>query len=460
MSLADQLTKFSGPVYTEYDEESGTGLERRFAPTAAELRQGETAPAIEATYPEGVIYFADHETLDDGLARQARLHARALHDAGVAVRLQTISNRVRVKGQWFFPAGSDLLDEGVLEEIGELRRATIKKPVMFVRHVVLTDAASLRHICLPSYLREDPSACDRVLAHTVLYAPFESDRLSPELADVVGRMGQVWLQCARNIDVFEQAGVPSRAIRCVPNAYDPGSLVAGLAVRRPTPPGGKRLLNIGKWEPRKGQHELFGAFMLGFGPKDEATLLVKTSGFGDWTDYPRDAGASIAYWLRTPAVQQRGWTAENFSSRIRVELGTMTEEQICRLYEVSNVYVSASHGEGWDYPAFDAMLAGNALVHVGFGGSEDYAAGTRVPYRLGPVHPGYVKTFGWHKDARWAEYELKDLTRALQSVVPPLRREPSPWLSNYSAQGAGKRMRLYLHELSQELELELPMRSA
>ena len=97
-ALADQLQRFQQPLAL-FDEEG-----HRREPTIDEL-DGYTAPGNAADYPVGLLYMADHETLDDGICRQVRTHARALSDAGCPLRLQTISNRVRHGEYWYNPAG-------------------------------------------------------------------------------------------------------------------------------------------------------------------------------------------------------------------------------------------------------------------------------------------------------------------------------------------------------------------
>lgn len=445
MGLADQIRDFQQPL-AHYDE-SG----RRREPTNAELRDGYTAPGTDPDYPVALLYMADHETLGDGLCRQARTHARALADAGCPLRLQTIQNRVRHGDEYYQPAGEDFLDPGVLAQVRDLRRKSIGYAGIVLHQTTLGSAAALDYMLVPHHMRSHAAAVESLLARTIVYAPYEADRLPDEVASLLWRCGQVWVQCNANLRAFLRSGVPESRIWVVPNAYDDSA--PALAVRGTPVPLGKRFYHIGKWEPRKNQHQMIGAFLTAYGPRDAASLFVKTSAFGDWPGYPAGPGESIALWLQSRSVQARGWTEETVRKRVIVHTRQFSEEEIGNVHRVNNIYVTASHAEGWDYPAFDAALAGNAIVHVGNGGSEDYWKpewGESIPFEIGFVDPGYVDRIGWHPDSRWANPAFNDIVAALQRAKPPGSRQARPELDRYHAGNIGKLMLRLVEQLASE----------
>lgn len=443
-TLSEQLAPYSRPMYSPYDPDTGEGLERP-EPTAAEILDEYAAPSRAATHAYGVVFRADHETEDDGMCRQARLHARALARY-FPVCLQSIGHRVRHGSQSFSNAGDDLLSPRVWQEVGELRHTTIRNVLVTVYHTLCSQAT--KGLLTPDYLRFDLGAADRVLARAIVYTPWERSVVSPEIIEVLKRCGQVWLQCERNRAVFVASGLPKEKTRLIPNAYDPSGAVPEIA-RISTVPPGKRFYSIGKWEPRKNQHGLVGAFLSTFRPKDSASLTIKTSHFGNWRDYPSPRD-SVAHWLGKPQVKSAGWTAENVTSRLFILEGTLPEDRIVALHRMNNIYVSASHAEGWDYPAFDAKTAGNALVHVGFGGTEDYADESDVPLAwsgLEPVHEGY----GWEPGAQWAAYDIEELCRCLRYAKAPERRYFRDDLAQrFGVNAAGREMRRAVEDLVTE----------
>lgn len=446
--LIDQLSRFeAGSPYSKFDPETGEGLARA-EPTEAELAEPMVAPGRPAEYETGIVYRADHETLDDGMCRQARLHARALAAGAVPVSLRTIRNLIR-RGDRILTAGDDLLSPSVWEEVGRLRHVQFRKTALAVTHLVITDGSALMRLLVPAYLQNEPKAVADVLSRQVIYTPWERDRVAPDVIEVLNKVGQVWLQCIRNVNAFVESGLSPEKVRMMPNAYDDTSPLC----RPPPARRGRRFYNIGKWEPRKDQHALIGAFLRTFGP-GKASLYVKTFDYRPWKDYP-PAKRSVALWLEDPRVIAKGWTAELAARDCIVDTRRFSEEQIVKLHHLSNIYATASHAEGWDYPAFDAVSAGNSLVHVGFGGSEDFACHAaddeRVGWYTGPVHPDYE----WG-ESKWAVYDETELDRALSAVTPPTERHHPDSLRAFNLFNAGGTMRLYLAEVAESVgEAEL-----
>ncbi len=452
-SLADQLEQFSTPQFTPFDAETGTGLERVDAPTGyqTQIADGEyAAPSQRSQHEYGVLFRADHETLGDGMCRQARLHARALA-AHMPVLLASIHSRVRRDGLQFGNAGDDMLEQIVFDEVGMLRRTQIRNYLAVVYHTQIHSADGLKSLLLPEHTRTVIGADERLLARSIVYVPWERSTVAPEAIEMLNRVGQVWLQCTRNRAVFEKAGLEPERVRLIYPAYDPHGPVAAIPAESPTVPRGKRFYNIGKWEPRKAQHRLAGAFLMAYRPDDHASLTIKTTYFGKWNDYPGFA-ETLPYWLAQESVRSRGWTAENVERRVHIYDGSFSDEQMTQLHRLHNIYVSAAHAEGWDYPAFDATTAGNALVHVGFGGSEDYTEAERdlrVSFREGPVHPDYQ----WEAEATWAEYDMSELVRVLTEATAPARRYCVGFGKRFGMKAAGNAMVEHLVEL---LKAEAP----
>lgn len=363
------------------------------------------------------------------------------------VMLRSIGNRVR-HGDAYMIAGDDVLIPSVFEQVKDLRRATLGIVAIGVYQAVLTSGDSLVKLLLPGYARLDPEYGEKVLRSSIVYTPWERDRVGAPLVSVLARVGQVWVQCARNRDAFVQSGVPAARVRIVPNAYDPTSAVCRIPTERPIPPSGRRYYIIAKDEPRKNIHGLLGAFLRAFRPMGSASLTIKTSPFGSFKDHPT-LEQSVYQWLEDGVVRANGWSKATLPTRVRIDQRLLTDDQIAHLHAINNIYVSSGFAEGWDYPAFDARCAGNRLVYVGFGGPEEYADGDndeRIRWTEGPVHPGY----GWEQEARWASYDVDELARALKAAEPPTRRAPPMGFERFQAPAVGELMRECVLDLAAE----------
>lgn len=461
---AKQLESFQGDTFSSFDPKTGTGLQRE-APTEEELKDQYAAPGRAAEHEVGVLFRADHETLEDGMCRQARAHACALA-AHVPLALRSINNRVLIKDpitkERITVMGSDdALEPAVYRQVGALRRVAMRRSAVAVNHTVLTSAAQLWRLLIPNYAQNDPKAVESILKATIVYTPWERNCVAPDMIALLNNVGQVWLQCERNRSAFVDSGLKPELVRIVPNAFDPTAVLYRLASARKRPlrnHGRRAFYTIGKWEPRKDQHRLIGAFMRTFKPDGRETLYVKTLEFRPWPNYPTYSG-SLLHWLADERVQANGWTKDNFGQRVFVDMRQLSDQGIAELHLANDIYVSAAHAEGWDYPAFDAVSIGNRLVHVGFGGSEDYADPedtVQIPWHDAPVDPVYE----WEPEtkSRWADYDDEDLEAALARATPALRPDvvPLPRLKCYQESAVGLLMAGYVRELAVAAGQPLP----
>ncbi len=411
------------------------------APTDEDVRQRPYAsPGEPALLPIGVVYQAGWEALGDGLARHARAQVRALAQSGLPVSLRPLAARRMVLEDEITPA--------VLAEVGHLRATSLAEVAVAIRHLVFSSAQHLENVICPPGARLAGIAAEReVYARTIVYTSWERSTVAAELVELLSRCGQVWVPCLASHDAFLGAGLHTSKVRIMPCPYEPDrSLVCKLSSPRGSEavPGGKRFYAIGKWEPRKAYHTLIGAFLQEMRPTERVALLIKTHEWGRWDGYPTPA-ESLARWREDAAVKAKGWTPELIQRRVAIVTKELTEEQIALLHREGNIYVSSSHGEAWDMPAFDACCAGNRLVYTGYGGADEYAGKDDGSVRLWPreptmvpVHPGY----GREPRAMWADVPIELLRQALRRAEPPLRRRHPPYLyGRYGAHQVGQLMR-------------------
>jgi glycosyltransferase involved in cell wall biosynthesis len=294
----------------------------------------------------------------------------------------------------------------------DLLNTSVSKCVVRVIQIVPSDGQLGKWMTHPKLSPEAISGRNRA---TVLYTVWEREGIAPKTVKLLSRAGQVWVGCERSRKMLIDAGVPEKKLVRVPMPFAPDDPHLKL-VGRARPPGVPRFLHVGKWEPRKGQQNIIGAFMLAFRPGD-AELMLKTSKYAPkFSGYPSGPGAAIATWLEDPRVARNGWTAENVHPSIRMIRERLTEAQMVGLHKWSDIYVTLSHGEGFDMPAFDAKLSGNRMVYTESGGPEDFAGSgdVRVPTAGRSVcHPFYT----WGLNARGTGYWLEDAAEALREAT-------------------------------------------
>jgi glycosyltransferase involved in cell wall biosynthesis len=272
-----------------------------------------------------------------------------------------------------------------------------------------------------------------VYGQTILYTVWERDRISDELVSTMSRVAENWVPCEQNAEMLRNAGVGN--VHVVPHPFDPADDICKLTRRKAQKE--KRFYHIGRWEPRKGQAELLLAYLRAFAP-GEAYLTLKYHG-GKWKDYPEPHEA-VTSALADEAVVANGWTRRNLDAGVKMIEGHLRRDQILKLHFHNNIYVSASHGEAWNLPAFEAKLAGNRLVYVAYGGEKDFAesaADLAIVPIMEPVHPSY----GWEPNAKWAGYTMQMLEGAFKAAKSPKHFYQHDGLAKFTIAAVGKLMK-------------------
>jgi glycosyltransferase involved in cell wall biosynthesis len=406
-------------------------------PTEEELREEIVAPGDPHFLPIGVQYQGEWRSHADGLSGAIREQCQAL-----SMYLPVSLTHVHTGGSFLVHE----LHPDVVREVGYMPELMFRSTAVAVRQIIFLSRDYLRAMILPAAGRiTNDEVAERVRKSTIIYTSWERDSVGHALINELLSVGEVWVPCEANCRAFVKSGLPEEMVRVIPHVYNPAThLATRIAWPRGSEvvPSGRRFYHIGKWEPRKGQHALIGAFLQAFTPNDRVSLLIKTHGWGYWDDYPPPE-ESLEEWIKNEQVLENGWTPKKVKRVLRIMTERVTDAEIAQLHKENNIYVSPSHGEAWDMPAFDALCAGNSLVHVGYGGSEEYAPFAtewckvvRVEHRMGPVHSGY----NWESDANWAEYDLEDLVHAMRQAEPPRRRIHPPEFRRFSRLSVGRQM--------------------
>lgn len=404
--------------------------------------------SVGAKHPHGVLYQGEYETPTDGTARAVRLHAKALASTGVPLLLRSFSNVVVSAQGVVEPVFVVGIPEEVRAEVGHLLGTDIAEFQPAIKHIVIRSSEHLRQILMPkgaiplqhSNIEHQIAMRDGIYNNTIVYSVWERDTIDPGIAASLARVRQCWVPCEQNRQLLVGAGVPTERVHVVPHPYEPDDIERFCHRRLPHfHKGWKRFYSIGRWEPRKGFDALLGAFLLAFKPGDKASLTIKYSGNGHWSDYatPREA-LDIA---RSVCGGSNGWTREDIARHVEIIDRRLTPLEMATLHFEHNIYVSASHGEAWGLPAFDAKRAGNAMVYVPWGGIADFAQDSdiAVPFHMDAV----PKSYAWEHGSKWASYRVEDLAEGLRrAALPDSFAAPPSYQERFSLGAVGRQMRL------------------
>lgn len=407
----------------------------------------------KAQYRYAVMYTGEYETLWDGTAVAVRAHARALSMAGIPVLLRSFTGTVVDENGTARPAHSVAPHAQVEREVGSLELTTADSYYPIVKHLVVRDAEHLKRVIIPQGAVEPDfekgvKMRQGIYDSTIVYSVWERDRVDPAIAKILSRVAECWVPCHANRDMLVRSGVPEEKIFVVPHPYDPEDPILKLQ-RRKADTEWRKFYSIGRWEPRKGYVKLVTAFLWAFGPEDKVVLTIKYTG-GKWPEYPTPE-ETIARLEQNEGLAARGWTSQKIRERVRLIEGRFPRAAILELHYRNNIYVSSSHGEAWNLPAFEACLAGNQVVYVPSGGVEDFVGNGHVAVRPGdPV--AVPRPYGWEADARWVGFSCQSLEEALQKAHGFATHDVSLMkgieLRDYSLAAVGRIMRQRVLEVA------------
>jgi hypothetical protein len=396
------------------------------------------APARQAKHRWGVQYQGSFEAEHDGTARAVRMHALALESSGLPVLLESFTGRfVAPDGSL---VGSDAISDAVRAETKSVREAEVANLALRVKHIVPSTAEHLRSCLIPQFVLREPDVglmlkmVAYALSTTIVYSVWERTSIEQRMAELLSRVAECWVPCEQNKKLLQDHGI--ERVTVVPHPYRPTDDMAKLTRRKPITQ--RRFYSIGTWQPRKGFHELIGAFLLAFRPGDDVRLSIKYRNM-NWPDYPKPE-QSIQHWFADPAVKARGWTYENAAAQLTLFGKHWSPSEILKFHYENNIYVSASRGEAFCLPAFDAKIAGNRMVHVPFGGTADFAApdDVDVPFSADELVP---KSYGWEPGAKWARFSVEHLANALRRAAAPAVFARPAGFERFELERVGRLMR-------------------
>ena len=250
----------------------------------------------------------------------------------------------------------------------------------------------------------------------VLFTMFERRNFDRRIAALVKPLRAVLVPCSSNRDALREIGIENAIWFPIPHFEDDPLLTL------PPPKEARVFYWMGNWSPRKAPDNLVRAFMRAFNPGD-AELRLKTGPWRYHEGWP-EPEQIISDELSLDRVKKMGWTSSNWRPSIKIDRRAMTRGEVVRLVHAEgDVYVSASRGEGYDMPAYEAKLARRRVITTDSGGPRDFLGEHDILIKETgeiPVHHDYVRLFAWEPYATYIDYDLEDLVKAFQKA----RSEP------------------------------------
>lgn len=241
----------------------------------------------------------------------------------------------------------------------------------------------------------------------------ETDGIPDSWVKACNKMSMITVPCEDNKEAFKTSGVTTR-IEVVPHVFD----IAKYDKHYPDFELPTEIDTTVKfysifWNSyKKGLHTLLKAFYLAFQEMPNSVSLILRI-YSDPLHRGND-GADF-----TKVIEEvRGLLRLKDYPKIILLCDRLTEDEIYSLHRACDVFVTATRGEGWCIPCFDAMAFGNTPIAANWGGIGEYLTpetGYPVEYQMVPCM-GMSNTHIYSTKNNWAEPLLSDMITKLRAA--------------------------------------------
>ena len=238
---------------------------------------------------------------------------------------------------------------------------------------------------------------------------WETDKLPKEWVEPCNKMGEIWTSSSNMAELFKKSGVK------VPIYWFPQPISIHDADRdlgRFQIPNHKGFLfySIFQWIERKNPKALLTAYWEAFQGRDDVSLLLKTYRVTFDNEEFNKIRDDIQQWKRERLFKHY--------PKVFLCKSLLTHEQILKLHQTGDCYVSSDHGEGWNRCVQEALLMGKPVVSTARGGIHEWITND-IYY---PVNSTYVPVkeqswIPWYtKEQNWAEVDKEELKSRMLEV--------------------------------------------
>lgn len=209
---------------------------------------------------------------------------------------------------------------------------------------------------------------------TVAYTTWEALQVPKPAMRSIADADALWVPSKATLRAFARLPVITPVpVFLMPHAYDESRDYAYTGERPDRP---FTFYYVGAWTARKNPGGLVRAFCSEFTRSDDVQLLLQCRGVG------REilAGALAATGL-----------PQEETPRVQISNKELTETELWGLHgAMGDVFVSATRGEAWNLPAFEAMLAGRHIIVPAQQGTADFLDHTTAAQIASSPAPAFV----------------------------------------------------------------------
>jgi len=214
-------------------------------------------------------------------------------------------------------------------------------------------------------------------------------------------------------------------------------------------------LTVNQWGPRKNMEQLISAFVDEFRNEDVG-LVIKTNQAND---------SHIDRLRVEEALSQILASKGEKKCRVHLIHGRLTDEEMDGLYRHSKIkaFVTATHGEGFGMPIFEAVNAALPVVatdwsgHLDFLSIDDKKMFAKVDYEIKQIHPSHVWKGVMEENTGWAYPNNNSLRAKMREVYKDHGRFKS-WANKLAEHNKEKFKKQLIYDMFiKKMEPEAPI---
>lgn len=196
-------------------------------------------------------------------------------------------------------------------------------------------------------------------------------------------------------------------------------------------PNDFNFLTVNQWGPRKNIEQLLSAFVEEF-RQESVGLVIKTNLANDSTADRSNTESRLKALLDSLGERK---------CRVHLVHGRLSDKQMASLYRHPKIkaFVTATHGEGFGFPIFEAVAAGLPVIATDWSGHLDFLVDengkklfAKVDYKLKQIENHHVWQGVMESGTSWAFPIQGNLTSRMREVVKDYGRFSS-WAKKLSA---------------------------
>ena len=245
---------------------------------------------------------------------------------------------------------------------------------------------------------------------------FETDRIPDHWARPCNQMDEVWVPSEFNRETFARSGVQRDKIRVIPYSVDTDFFKAipekfdleGLKTFR--------FLYVAFWDWRKGFDLLLEAYFREFTIHDDVSLIIKTS---CPTQGGECASGEDIRAVMMSCIQGKVDLSRTDLPHLCVVTRVLSQEELRRLYNTCDLYISTDRANGWGMPCMEAMAMGKPASTIDWSGSTEFMKEgnsllIRPMGRLVPVDERLAAARPLYRGHQWAEVSVDEVRRVMR----------------------------------------------